>query len=144
MVLSCVLERIDHSILEKTGLAEVIWAAILPNLTALPPITDLKDSVALLRVTYISLISLARLWYSSPCKRSRLLDKLVRDGVIYGMMFQGDKLEIARVELESLTLIINEMGVFFVKHLKVIYTPSALISVRDTNYLIYTRTSTRI
>ena len=99
----------------------------MPNLTALPPITDLKDSVTLLRVTYISLISLTRLWYPSPYKRARLLDKLVRDGVIYGMMFQGDKLEVACVELESLALIINEMGIFFVKHLQVIYTLSTLI-----------------
>ena len=119
-ILVNVLERIDASILARSGLAEVIWMAIFPNLTSLPPVTDLDESVPLLRITYPTLISLARLWHPEILKRVSLLDKLVRDGVVYAMLFSsGEKLKVVQVELESLDLLINEMGIYFVKHLKV-------------------------
>jgi hypothetical protein len=105
--------------LTRTGLAEVIWSAITPNLSSLPPITDLLDSVALLKVTYTALIQLARLWHVSMPKRTPLLDKIVRDGVIQGMLFSGDKLQVAQVQLEALNSLVKEMGIYFVKHLKV-------------------------
>ena len=90
-----------------------------PNLSSVPPLTDIDDSVPLLRVTYTTMIKLAKIWYPSRPDRAHLLDKLVRDGVIYGMMFAGDKLQIAQVELEALDLLVREMGIYFVKHLKV-------------------------
>jgi hypothetical protein len=49
-----------------------------------------------------------------------LLDKVIREGVIYAMLFSGDKLKLAQVELECLELLVKEMGIYFVKHLKVI------------------------
>jgi len=83
-------------------------------------VTDLEESVPLLRVTYPTLIRLAQLWYPDLSKRVSLLDKLVRDGFIYAMLYSsGDKLKVVQVELESLDLIIREMGIYFVKHLKV-------------------------
>ena len=118
------LDRIDANILAKTGLTEVIWAAVAPNLTALPPIVDLEESVRLLRVTYPTLIALAKLWHPSLPKRVHLLDKLVRDGVVYAMLFQPDKLQVVQVELESLNLVITEMGIYFAKHLKVMFALS--------------------
>ena len=36
----------------------------------------------------------------------------------------GEKLKVIQVELESLDLIIHEMGIYFVKHLKVTLTYS--------------------
>ena len=109
----------DESILAKTGLAEVIWTALIPNLSSLPPVTDLQESVTLIKTSYPALIKLSKLWYASLPKRVPLLDKLVRDGVIYAMVFSGDKIRIAEVELEALELLVNEMGIYFVKHLKV-------------------------
>jgi hypothetical protein len=76
-------------------------------------------SVALLRSTYTTLVQLARLWYPSLPKRMSLLDKVVRDGFIQGMMFGGDKLKVAEVQLEALNRLVKEMGIYFVKHLKV-------------------------
>ena len=114
------MERIDESTLARIGLAEVIWTAVFPNLTSLPPTTDLEESVPLLRVTYPTLLRLARLWHPDLSKRVSLLDKLVRDGFIYAMLYSsGDKLKVVQIELESLDLIIHEMGIYFVKHLKV-------------------------
>lgn len=120
MVLSNVLCRIDEAILTMTGLAEVIWSAMVPNLSSLPPVTDLNESVALLRVTYPTLIALAKLWYPNLASRTHLLDKLIRDGVIYSMLYSSsEKIQVVEVELESLNLLVQEMDIYFVKHLKV-------------------------
>lgn len=43
----------------------------------------------------------------------------MREGFIHAMLFSGDKLKIVDVELESLNLLVEEMGIYFVKHLKV-------------------------
>src|SRR5262245_60420187 len=106
IILSNVLYLMDGSFLARTGLAELIWATVFPNLSSLPPITELNESVELLQVTYNALLELARLWHPCMDKRAPLLDKLVRDGVIYAMMFSGEQLRIAKVELESLRLIV--------------------------------------
>ena len=118
-ILSHILDRIDETVLARTGLAEVLWTAIAPNLASLPPITDLEDSVALLRVTYTTSIALARLWHPRLPDRIPLLDKLLRDGVISAMLYSGEKLKVAQVQLESVDLLTKEMGIYFVKHLKV-------------------------
>ena len=73
----------------------------------------------LLRVTYPTLILLSRLWHTELAKRMALLDKVVREGFVHAMLFSGDKLKIVEVELESLNLLVEEMGIYFVKHLKV-------------------------
>jgi len=140
-ILANILERIDESILARTGLAEVIWTAILPNLTSLPPITDLEESAPLLKITYPTLIKLARLWYPDLSKRVSLLDKLVRDGVIYAMLFSsGEKLKVVQVELESLDLIIHEMGIYFVKHLKVLAPQNfSYVSILSLSYLLFSQ-----
>lgn len=98
--------------------------------------TDLEESVPLIRGTYPALITLAKLWHPSLPKRVVLLDKMVREGVIYAMLFSGDKLKLVHVELESLDLLIKEMGIYFVKHLKVISPWRRLTVARHTNNLI--------
>jgi len=114
--------------LANTGLAEVLWTAVVPNLSSLPPITEIDESAQVLKHTYTALIKLAKLWHASLTKRIPLFDKMVRDGVLYGMLFAGKNLKVAEVELDSLQLIIVEMGVHFVRHLKV---PLALSSTAD-------------
>jgi hypothetical protein len=130
-ILSNILQCIDESIFAKTGLAEVIWTAVIPNLSSLPSVMDLEESVALLKVTYPALITLARLWHPSLPQRIPLLDKLVHDGVIYAMLYSGDKLKIVQVELEALEMIVKEMGIYFVKHLKVchVFISSLMVSM---------------
>lgn len=129
MILSHILDHIDESVLARTGLAELLWTAITPNLASLPPITDLEESVPLLRVTYATSIILARLWHPSLPDRIPLLDKLVRDGVISAMLYSGEKLQIAQLLLESVGLLVKEMGIYFVKHLKVVLLRCANSSI---------------
>lgn len=101
-----------------------MWEAIIPNLSSLPPIIDLEVAVPLLMTTYATLLQLARLWYPSLSRRMLLLDKLVRDGFIQGMLFGGDKLKVAEVELKALDRLVKEMGIYFAKHLKVPHSRS--------------------
>jgi Tti2 family len=119
MILDNLCSVIDTSFLEKTGLGDALWKAVFPNLLYLPPVTDVNESVELLEVTYPTLIKLSRIWHPQLSARQTLLDSLVRDGVIYGMMYAGDTLRVTKVELESLRQLIQEMGIYFVKHLKV-------------------------
>ena len=109
------------------GLTEVVWEAAIPNLSSLPPIIDLEVSVPLLRITYTTLVQLAQLWHPHLQRLTSLLDKVVRDGFIQGMVFGGDKLKVAEVELEALDLLVKEMGIYFVKHLKVSHSKSVLV-----------------
>ena len=119
IILSQVLARIDSSTLARTGLAEVIWTALIPNLSSLPPVTDMEDSLPLLRATYGALVVLARLWHPSVPNRMTFLDRVVRDGFLQGMLFAGHKIKVVQVQLESLGLLVREMGIYFVKHFKV-------------------------
>jgi Tti2 family len=114
----------DEKMLAKTGLAEVLWTAAIPNLSSLPPITEIDESTQVLKYTYLGLIKLAKLWYPAVVNRLPLFDKLVRDGVLYGMLFASKTLRVAEVELDSLLMLIHEMGIHFVKHLKVLLVQS--------------------
>jgi len=118
----------DEAMLARTGLAEVLWTAVVPNFSSLPPITEIDESVQVLKHTYTTLIKLAKLWHPSLTTRIPLFDKMVRDGVLYGMLFAGKNLKVAEVELDSLRLIIIEMGIHFVRHLKV---PLAMDCIAD-------------
>jgi hypothetical protein len=128
----------DEAMLAKTGLAEVIWSAVIPNFTSLPPITEIEESAQVLKHTYAALLKLAKLWYPSLTERMPLLDKMVRDGVLYGILFAGKNLKVAEVELDSLRLIINEMGIYFVRHLKVSATPYC-VDFQSTFFQCYLR-----
>jgi Tti2 family len=126
----------DESMLAKTGLAEVFWTAVVPNLSSLPPITDIDESTEVLKYTYPALIKLAKLWYPALAKRIPLFDNLVRDGVLYGMLFAGKSLRVAEVELQSLLLLVNEMGIHFVKHLKVFPVSTFIDKVCSSNVVV--------
>ena len=94
-------------------------------------------------MTYPALITVAKLWHPSLPQRIPLLDRVVRDGVIYAMLFSGVKLKVVEVELESLESLIYEMDIYFVKHLKVGQSGSLLILAHYPNHLIYPRQSPR-
>jgi hypothetical protein len=126
----------DESMLAKTGLAEVFWTAVIPNMSSLPPITEIDESTEVLKHTYPTLIKLAELWYPALEKRIPLFDELVRDGVLYGMLFAGKTLRVAEVELRSLLLLVKEMGIYFVKHLKVHLVLTLVDKVCSSNVIV--------
>lgn len=52
--------------------------------------------------------------------RAKLLDKLVRDGIVRGMQFGGESVTVATALMEALGLVVGAMGVWAVRHLKVV------------------------
>lgn len=130
-ILTTLLARLDElpllrggqSLLTRTGLGPVIWDAVTPSLLSLPPLTPAAHSVPLLAAAYPALIALsASMTAGKPTQkdRAKLLDKLVRDGIVRGMQFGGESVTVATALMEALGLVVGAMGVWAVRHLKVV------------------------
>jgi hypothetical protein len=114
------LEETDETrtLLQRTGLAPVFWDAVLPCLSYLPPLTPTPESVPLLKAAYTCLLSLARAREVNARKRSALLDILVREGFLRGLSFADEHILVIVVIVSALSQIVEEMGVWAVRHLK--------------------------
>ena len=60
---------------------------------------------------------------SMPRARLSALDKILRVGVLKGMQYAGEFVRIATLLVEKAGDIVEQMGVWAVKHLKVFYSP---------------------
>lgn len=127
LILDSFLEKFSSNILRDTGLASVFGDAVFPTLHFLPSITPEEESVLLLEAAYTALLSLARKMEpkagmaethnSSP--KSKLLDRLLRDGVFSAYFHAKDHVRIVEVLLTQTSKILDEMQISAVKHLKV-------------------------
>ena len=125
---SLLLQRTPPSLLTRTGLSEVFEEALMPCLGYLPSLTPEIESAALLSAAYPALISLSRAMQdpkrANPQDRAslsmqiKLLDTMVRKGVLAGFSHCGENVKITTVLLQNLSLITQELGVETVKHLK--------------------------
>ncbi|KAI5363243.1 putative Poly A polymerase, head domain, Tti2 family, Nucleotidyltransferase superfamily [Septoria linicola] len=118
-------------LLERTGLGEVFEQALMPCLTYLPTITSEQDSIPLLSSTYPALLTLAHKRFPpseqpntaplTPQNRARtkLLDTIIRKGIIYGYTHCGTTHPaIATILFTHLAIYIRDLGIDCVKHLK--------------------------
>lgn len=96
----------------------MFWDAVLPCLSYLPPLTPTPESVPLLKAAYTCLLSLARAREVNARKRSALLDILVREGFLRGLSFADEHILVIVVIVSALSQIVEEMGVWAVRHLK--------------------------
>lgn len=125
------LDQTSPSLLSRTGLGEVFQEAILPCLSYLPTLTPEEDSVALLSAAYPALLSLSRALHdnaeekgknlSSPEDKPRhikLLDTMVRKGVLAAYANCPENVKITEVLLNNLCNINKELGIETVRHLK--------------------------
>ncbi|KAI5815111.1 hypothetical protein BZA77DRAFT_282650 [Pyronema omphalodes] len=122
-MISTLLQRLEEddgtkTLLKRTGLAPVFWDAVLATLSYLPPLTPVSEAVPLLKAAYRCLIQLSKAREKELKKRALLLDTVVRDGILRGFRFADKFVDIVKVLVESLADVIEEMGVYFVKHLK--------------------------
>lgn len=123
-MLTAFLQRLTETpttrtLLERTGLVPVFWDAVMPCLSSLPPLTPTAHSIPLLRASYGCLLFLTRAREKANIrKRVELLDQLVRDGFLRGVKFADDNVHVVTVMTEKLERIIEEMGIWAVKHLK--------------------------
>lgn len=109
-------------ILAERGIGTVLEEAMLPTLQFLPSHTPEAESVQLLEPAYTALVLLARTRFSYDCdmlaKRS-LLDRLLREGIFSAYSYASEYVRIIEVLAEKAKLIIEELGIYAAKHLKV-------------------------
>ena len=145
-MVALLLRRLEDSrcdLLLRTGMAGVLWDAVLPCLSYLPPLTPSSEAVPLLRAAYDCLLALACHGHgpasgagTSAPGRSALakagphgavaagasqkmakLDVLVREGFLRGMSFADEHVAVVRVLVAALARIVAAMGVWALRHL---------------------------
>lgn len=122
---TALLTKVPPILLDRTGLRDVFEDAITPCLLYLPTLTVEKDSVLLLRAAYPALIGLAKSWASPRSgerhakDRVRAMDRVMRKGILTGYAHAGEYVRIADELCVQMDVLIQEMGIDVVKHLKV-------------------------
>ena len=127
-LLDQVLQATPSSLLSKTGLGDVFEEALMPCLAFLPTVTPQEDSAPLLNATYAALLQLAAVRYPNPdptpsphppsSSRTKLLDALLRKGVLYAHTTCPSHPLITRTTLTNLVPLLHALGLEAVKHLK--------------------------
>lgn len=106
----------------ERGIGTVLEEAILPTLQFLPSHTPEAESARLLGPAYAALVLLARTRFAHDgnlaAKRS-LLDKLLREGIFSAYSHASEYIRIVEVLAVNTRLIIDELGIYATKHLKV-------------------------
>lgn len=119
--LAIFLQRCPSILLERTGLGEIFENAVMPCLLSLPSLTEEAESLQMLKATYPSLISLALVRFPGEkhqAARIKALDKILRNGTLRGYAYAGEHVKIAELLVNELTVLVKELGVESVKHLK--------------------------
>ncbi|TGZ84860.1 hypothetical protein EX30DRAFT_337319 [Ascodesmis nigricans] len=115
------LEMAKNDLLRRTGLGGVLWEAVERGLGYFPPLTAVKDCVAINRKATECLRLMARVREPEETeRRAALLDRIVREGFVKGMVYAGEKLELVEVLVNGLNSVIEDMGVWAVRHLQAV------------------------
>ncbi|KAH0565690.1 hypothetical protein GP486_000909 [Trichoglossum hirsutum] len=120
-LLAILLRVTPPALLVRTGLGEVFYDAVMPCLSYLPSLTPQDQSLRLLGDAYPTLITLSRLRYPSDDKRKErvgMLDQVMRKGVLNGYFHCSDNVKIVESLVSQMRLLVSEMGIWSVKHLK--------------------------
>jgi hypothetical protein len=121
-LLSIFLKITPSTLLARTGLGEVIEAAVMPALLYLPPLTPSDQSVQLLSAAYGSLYALSHIRYPEGAdtkERIRFFDDMLRRGVLEGLSHVAENVHVATTLLRQVDILVQNMGTYSVKHLKV-------------------------
>ena len=81
----------------------------------------------LLESVYQTLLVLIRVRFPSSKEapgRRQLLDRLLRSGIFKGYVYAGEYVKVADLLIRKLSDIVNEMGLWSAKHLKVLQLDS--------------------
>ncbi|KAI9821707.1 MAG: CCA tRNA nucleotidyltransferase, mitochondrial [Pycnora praestabilis] len=170
-LLNLLLQITPPSLLARTGLGEVMQDAVMPCLLYLPSLTPEHESLRLLGVAYPALISLVRVRYPTNSQqmislirakpdpdeirkgKTKLLDQILRKGILNGYRQANEYVKIVELLVQQLGMLVDEMGISSVKHLKDIlpmlsdilaapfgttYTPLLIAAARTLQTIILT------
>ncbi|KAI1089109.1 hypothetical protein F5B19DRAFT_485488 [Rostrohypoxylon terebratum] len=127
--------RCPPNLMQNTGLATVFEDAVFPAVLFLPSLTPEDESLEILGAAYPALIEMAGLTYTDHGPEAgpglggnekqqitesqrKLLDKIVREGVMVGYHHAKEHVRLVSLFCEVLVCVINGMGILAVKHLK--------------------------
>ncbi|KAI1466957.1 uncharacterized protein F4812DRAFT_71759 [Daldinia caldariorum] len=131
--------RCPQTLMRDTGLAEVFEQAVFPAVLYLPSLTPEDEALQILGAAYPVLIEMAGLTIDQHTAtvgsastaetqkpahsqiteaQRRLLDKIIREGIMVGYHHAKDHVRLVGLFCETLVCIINGMGILAVKHLK--------------------------
>jgi hypothetical protein len=138
-ILTSFLPKMGGELLKRSGLGEVLEAAVIPTLMFLPSITPIDESMQLLGPAYDALFVLADVrWgvdgavendqeHENQEERMKLYDRIMRKGILTGYLHAHEHLRIAELLISKMGVLVEKMGIHAVKHLKVqsspIYSP---------------------
>lgn len=124
--LAMFLRKCPSPLLERTGLGEIFEDAIMPCLLSLPSLTEEAESLQMLTAAYPALISLALIRFPAEehqAARIKALDRILRTGILKGYAHAGEHVKVAELLVDETTVLVKELGVESVKHLKVAHEP---------------------
>ena len=125
-LLQRVLEATSSPLLARTGLRPVFEDALLACLAYVPPVTPEDESIPLLETVYPALLALARIPPAPsssrpsaplPPPRTKLLDDILRKGILFGCTHCAARPRVLTVLLAQLPPLLRALGVHSTKHL---------------------------
>jgi hypothetical protein len=123
--------RCPAGLMEKVALDEVFADAVFPSSLYLPSLTLEDESIQLLNATYPALFQIAGLAFpehliGNPTmrptfseKQKSLLDKIMLQGLVAGYNHASTHVRIVELICSRMESLINGMGIFGVRYLKV-------------------------
>lgn len=139
--------RCPPGLMDRVGLTSVFADAVFPAVLYLPSLTPEDESLLLLNAAYPALAQLAGLSRAPPpsllhdqpadqkeaervvttpdltAPQRRLLDKIVREGVVAGHFHARDYPRLTTLFCEELHILVGGMGILATKYLKVCHLP---------------------
>ena len=119
------LSATPTTLISRTGLAPLFKESLMASLTYLPTLTPEPDSVILLDSAYSALLQLTNTCYPPPgrgnapsLERIKMLDEIIRKGVLLTFAHAGEYVHISEVLLRHLSSLVAAEGIDSVKHLK--------------------------
>lgn len=131
-LVSVFVHKCSPKTLRNTGVGDLLQDAIFPTLLSLPKLTPEPESAKLLRAAYPVLMQLAQ---ADPDPehplRRRILDKVLRDGILEGYHHASEHVTIAEILMRNAAGIVSCLGVFSVRHLQVSHYLQSRLSCRS-------------
>ena len=96
----------------------------MPSLLSLPSLTEEAQSLQMLKSACPALISLACVRFPGEkhhSARIKALDNILRNGILKGYAHAGEQVKIAEVLVSEMTVLMDQLGIESIKHLKVSY-----------------------
>ena len=88
----------------------------------LPSLTSEEDAIPVLEAAYTTLLALAGARFpanENRAARIKMLDEVLRQGILRGYAYAGEHVKIAEVLLRRATDVVQAIGIHCVKHFKV-------------------------